>query len=82
MELRLALTGVPSARLQSHVTGCIAALSKPPWVFQRQHVCQRNQSPDTLDLLEQRDFRITLFRQRFDLNVVLSDPGGDRFKRT
>jgi len=82
MQLRLALTGVPSARLQSYVTGCIAALSKPPWVFQRQDVGQRNQRPDSLDLLEQRHFWIALFGERLDLNVVLSDPGGDRFKRT
>ena len=82
MQLRFTLPGVPSAWLQSNVTACITTLSKTPRIFQRQDVCQRNQRPNTLDLLEQRRFRIALFGELLDLGIVLSNPGSDRFKRT
>ena len=81
MQLRFTLPGVPPARLQSYITTSIAALSKPPRVFQRQVVCQRNQCPNTIDLLEQCNFRITLFCKLLDLGVILSDSRGDRFER-
>jgi hypothetical protein len=45
MQLRLALSGVPSARLQSYVAARITALSKSPRVFQRQYVGQGDQCP-------------------------------------
>ncbi len=44
MPLRLALPGVPSARLQSYVGACRAALAKAPRIFQRQDVRQGDQS--------------------------------------
>src|SRR6202007_3094709 len=74
MHLWLALPGVSSAWLQSHVAASIAALSKAPWVFQRQDVCQRDQRSNTLDLLEQRHFGIAFLGKVLDLGVVLSDP--------
>jgi hypothetical protein len=43
MQLRFALSGVPSARLQSHLTACITTLSKTSRVFQRQDVRQGDQ---------------------------------------
>src|SRR5271154_5048237 len=55
MQLRLALSGVSSARLQAYVAARIAALSESPRVLQRQYVGQRDQRSNTLDLLEQRD---------------------------
>ena len=73
MQLRLALSGVPSARLQSHVAACIAALWKPSWVFQCQYVGQRYQRPNTLHLLEQRHIRIALLGEFLDLSIVLTD---------
>src|SRR5579871_913740 len=44
------------------------------WIFQRQHVSQRDQRTHALDLLQQRHLRITRLRQRFDPLVVLADP--------
>jgi hypothetical protein len=73
MQLRFALPGVPSTWLQSYVTASIAALSEPSRVFQCQDECQRDQRPNTLDLLEQRHFRIALFGELFDLRVILSE---------
>jgi len=42
---------------------------KPPRILQRQHICQGNQRPDTLDLLEQRHFRIALCGELLDLSA-------------
>ena len=67
MQLRLALSGVPSARLQSHVTACISALAEAPRVFQRQDVCQRDERAYTFDLLEQRHVRIAFLGELLDL---------------
>ena len=78
MQLRFALSGVPSAGLRSYETASIAALSKPPRIFQCQDVCQRNQRSNSLDLLEQCHLRIALFGELLDLRVVLSDSRGDR----
>jgi hypothetical protein len=80
MQLRLALSGVPSARLQSYVAARITALSKSPRVFQRQYVGQGDQCPNPLDLLGQRHLRIALLGQCFDLSVVLADPRSDGFQ--
>jgi hypothetical protein len=67
MQLRFTLPGVPSGRLQPNETSSITALSKSPRIFQRQHVCQRDQRPHALYLFEQRRFRIALFGQRFSI---------------
>src|SRR4051795_6413611 len=80
MQLRFALPGVPSPRLQPDVATSIAALAEAPRVFQRQDVCQADQRPNTLDLLEQRHLRIAFLRELLDLSVIFSDPCGDRFK--
>src|SRR5580704_1871045 len=52
MHLRLALSRVSSSRLETHVAGCIPALAKTMWIFQRQHVGEGDQRSDSLDLLQ------------------------------
>lgn len=71
VQLWLALSGAPSARLQSHVAGCVAALAEPARVFQRQNVGQCDQGPYTFDLFEQRHLGILFLAEVFDLIVVV-----------
>ena len=73
VHLRFALPRVSTARLQSHVATCVAALVEAVRIFQRQHVGQGNQRTYALDLLQQRRLRVTLLRDGFDLLVVLGD---------
>src|ERR1700756_5181747 len=52
MHLRLTLPRVTPSGLETHVTGCIPALAKTVWIFQRQHVRERDQGSHSLDLLQ------------------------------
>ena len=50
---------VPSSRLQSQIAAHVAALAEAIGIFQRQQKGQRDQRAYALDLLQQRDLRIT-----------------------
>ena len=48
------------------------------WIFQRQHVGQRDQRPHSLELFQSRYLRVICFRTSLEPFVVLPNPFADR----
>src|SRR5258708_24028910 len=65
-------------RLETHVTGCIPALAKTVWIFQRQHVREGDQRSHSLDLLQPLCFWISVPCHGLEHLIVLADPFADR----
>ena len=78
VELRLAVAGVPSPGTQSYITAQVPALPESMRIVHRQHVRQRDQRSDTIDLLQLGYLRVVLLRDLFDLMVIVLDSLGQR----
>src|SRR5882724_2013231 len=77
--LRLALSGVPPARLQPQKTTYLATLQKPVGVFYLQDIRQRDLRSYTLHLLQQGHFRVHFLGDFLHPPVVFLDALVQRF---
>jgi len=78
VELRLAVAGVPPPWTQPYITAQVPALPESMRIVHRQHVRQRDQRSDTIDLLQLGYLRVVLLGDLFDLMVVVLDSLGQR----
>src|SRR5215469_16951906 len=72
-QLRRTPTGLSPPWAQSEIASDRTAIGEAVGIIQREHVGERNQWPDALDLLQQSCFRVFLFSQAGNLPIIALD---------
>src|SRR5579863_897280 len=70
--------GVSPPWTQPYITAQVPTPPESMRIVHRQHVRQRNQRSDTIDLLQLGYLRVVLLRDLFDLTVIVLDSLGQR----
>src|SRR5450631_178996 len=76
-HLRLTLPRVPPPRLEAHVTGCISAFAETTWIFQRQHVRERDQGSHSLNLLQPFSLWVLVLGHGLEQLIVVANAFAD-----
>jgi hypothetical protein len=75
-ELRITVPGLAASRSQTEIAAYIAALLKAFFTAQGQHIGQRRDVANTVNLQECLCLRILCLADLLDLSIVLLDLGG------
>ena len=75
-KLRIAIPGLAASRSQAEIAAYIAALLKAFFTAQGQHIGQRRNVANTVDLQECLCLRILCLADLLNLSIVLLDLGG------